>query len=155
MARPNDRDKKAIEQRRAENGKRRVAAAEREKRVQVQVESIVNDALKRPRVGDALPDLPALVERLERAYDLAMVTNQPGMAIKAIEVEARLLGYMIERSAVMHGKVDAGPLLGSVEDNRRALIEEMRQTLGTERTDRMIAIYEGKAEPTEDDESDE
>lgn len=150
VGKPDKKQRAAIDKRKADHHKNRLAAAEQEARITRQVEALVGDALKRPRTPDTLPDLPALIEKLERIYDLALLIRMPTAAIKAIELEGRLLGLLIERSAtaVLHTRSDSSPILGDPADNRMKLIEDLRQQLGSARADAVIAAYEGRQPDT-------
>jgi hypothetical protein len=92
-----------------------------------------------------LPDLPELITKLDAAYELAMVTKQPGFACKCIELQGRLLGLMVERSAVVHGRMDnAVSLQGDTAENRRRILESMRERFGSEKTQRFLEVLEDK-----------
>jgi hypothetical protein len=123
----------------------------------LQVEEIVADALKRPRDPSALPDLPALSARLDAVFDLAMSLRLPGQAAKAIEIQSRLLGLMIEKSAtaILHMRAESTSLVGDTSELRRQAIEDLREMLGSSKADKIVALIEGKAEPVEDEDGDQ
>lgn len=61
MARPNDRDRRGIEARKAANQRARDKAARREAAINDRVQQIYDDALKRIKTREGLPDVSALV----------------------------------------------------------------------------------------------
>jgi hypothetical protein len=67
------------------------------------LQQICDDALKRIKTREGLPDVPALVERLDAAYEMAMVTRQPNAAVNAIMAQGRLLGLIIDRQISKNG----------------------------------------------------
>src|SRR5215813_6156435 len=103
MPRPSPSDRRKIEARRKANAKLRDDAAEREKRVAAQVEKIVSGALVRSRGCEALPDVPELIQQLEEARLLAMASGQAKAAVDAVMAQGRLLGLVVDRSAVAVG----------------------------------------------------
>ncbi len=116
------------------NAKRRDDEAAREKRAAVRVQKIISTALDRPR--KTLPGLHDLIERLEAAYDLAMATNQAKSAIDATMATGRLLGLVIDKSAVAIGDLREKP------KTWEETIEEMRNNIGDKRTEIFLEAME-------------
>jgi hypothetical protein len=59
----------------------------------VRVQKIIDVALEHSRMAplDVLPDLPEIMGKLERAFQLAMATRQPGHAVVAAMAQATSL----------------------------------------------------------------
>jgi hypothetical protein len=155
VARPSPAERRARDERRAANAAKRAEAAQQNERIAQRVEAIVSDALRRPTRRDGLPDLPELIAKCDAAYELSMVARLPGYAIRAVELQAQLLGMLVDRQAIVHGRVEGNVLHGSVEDNRRQVLERMRERYGSAKTQRLLEVLEDKStiegEAIEDD----
>jgi DnaJ-domain-containing protein 1 len=132
MPRPDRETKRGIEQRRAANAKLRDDAAAREKQMQARVQSIIATALDRPRLQDTLPGLHDLIQRLEAAYDLAMAATQPKAAIDATMAMGRLLGLVIDRSAVA---------IGDLREAKEEAIRNLEEEIGPAAFDRVMKMH--------------
>jgi hypothetical protein len=103
MARPSKTERKAIEERREKYRLEREAAAERERASHQQIARLVEASQQAPK--PALPDVAELVRRLEeiRAIAMSAIPPQTGPAVQCIVAEAKILGLMLDRQAVMTG----------------------------------------------------
>jgi hypothetical protein len=162
MARPNDEERRGREQRRAANQRARDETHERDKMIRTRVDRLVSDALDRSKRSDDLPDRAEIIARLEEARHVALSCWPPQCqaAANCAMYEAKLLGYVIEQTAV--GSPEEFPVLtGSTEEAERAVIERLRERVGSKATDRFVAmirdmrdegvIIESKSEPSEDE----
>jgi hypothetical protein len=93
------------------------------------------DNAKKNRNG-AEPDLPGLLARLDRAFDMAMATRQPGHAVSAIMASAKLLGLVVEKSVTAVGSTrEFADLHGNTIEQQRQVIERLRQRVGSQATE--------------------
>jgi hypothetical protein len=140
MPRPSPNERRKIEARRKANAQIRDTEAERKKQMDARVQSIISAALDRPRSRELLPDLHSLLEKLESAYDLAMATNQANSAIAATMAMGRLLGLVIDKSAVaVAGQVSVfGAGSRKEPQTIEDLVDDIRETLGPRATQRFI-----------------
>jgi hypothetical protein len=83
-----------------------------------------------------LPTVPDLVDKLEKAYALAMATSQPVAAVSATMAIGRLLGLVIDRSAVAIAQVGPERFHGDIEVQREAVFERIRERVGSARAER-------------------
>jgi hypothetical protein len=101
-----------------------------------QVEQIVNGALVRSRGREALPNVAELIQQLEEARHLAMATSQPKAAIDATMAMGRLLGLVIDRSAVAVGSPD------DFRKTQEQIIQDMREAIGDGPTQQFLEAME-------------
>jgi hypothetical protein len=145
MPRPSDEERKRIERRRAEGKRRLDAAAKQEAAINTHVQSICNAALGLAKGRD----LETLLAKLDVAYDLAMTCRQPGAAVNAVLAQGRLMGLLVDRSAVLHAQAGSGGeqgadfLLGDIEANRAQLLEMLREKMGSNRATRLVEFMRG------------
>jgi hypothetical protein len=160
MPRPDKETRKRIEARRAENKKKRDDAVAREKqtvarvskvvddaraahekRVAARVSKIVDDALDRTRARDTLPDIAELVAQLDEARMAALACYPPqaGAAVAATMAAAKLLGYVVDKSAVAIGDFREGKPQTTEE-----LIADMRDQHGEEAAQRFLDFIENE-----------
>jgi hypothetical protein len=90
MARPSPNERKKIDANRAAKAKIKSEVDAREQRTRDRVDQIVTTALSCTGSRDVLPTVPDLVEKLEKAYALAMATSQPVAAVSATMAIGRL-----------------------------------------------------------------
>jgi hypothetical protein len=128
MPRPNRQEKNRLEQRRQQKAKLRADGAGREQRTADQVKQLVDAALTRTR-RDALPNLPDLIEQLQeaRAIALACYPPQTGPAIASTMAQAKLLGFVVDRSAVAVGT----PQQFQVAKSEADVLEDLRERIGS------------------------
>ena len=138
MPRPDKETRKRIEANKKRNAALRDDAAEREKRVAAQVEKIVSGALVRSRGREALPNVPELIQQLEEARLLAMASGQAKAAVDAVMAQGRLLGLVIDRSAV----AVAGVGFGGQAKTHDEIIRDMRESIGNEATQQFLQAIE-------------
>jgi hypothetical protein len=148
MPRPSPNERRKIEARKKANAMRRNDEASREKRVAAQVEKIVSGALTRTRGREAvLPDLPELLERLEEARLLAMASGQANAAVAATMAEAKLCGYVIDKSQsaiAVAGSIGVSGM-GSRKEPQTIedIVEDMRENLGDRAAQTFIVLLRG------------
>jgi hypothetical protein len=112
--------------------------------VHARVRGLVENALSRAR--DPMPDLQELVMQLDEARQVAMTAYPPQVnaAVNAIMSTAKLLGFVIDRqqvAAVVGGPQDFN-VHGPFEDRERAVIERLRERVGSRNADRFMAFIE-------------
>jgi hypothetical protein len=136
MPRPSPNERRKIEARKRVNEKIRLDAAAHDERVKLQVEGIINGTLARTRGREAvLPDLPELLERLEEARLLAMASGQANAAVAAVMAEAKLCGFVIDKSAVAHADFRMGK-------TKEDVINDLREAIGDGPTQQFLKIVE-------------
>jgi hypothetical protein len=150
MPRPNDKERKRIEARKAANRKVVEAAAKREQELHQQVQAICTDALQHVKNRNGLPDTQALIERLDATYQLAMVCKQPSAAVAAILAEAKILGLLVDRSAVLHANANTHDhsmidLTGSIDEVRERLLGELSERVGSRKAKLIAPILASRA----------
>jgi hypothetical protein len=92
--------------------------------------------LARTRGREAvLPDLPELLERLEEARLLAMASGQANAAVAAVMAEAKLCGFVIDKSAVAHADFRMGK-------TKEDVINDLREAIGDGPTQQFLKIVE-------------
>jgi hypothetical protein len=138
MARPSPNERKKIDVNRAAKAKIKSEVDAREQRTRDRVDQIVTTALSRTGSRDVLPTVPDLVEKLEKAYALAMATSQPVAAVSATMAIGRLLGLVIDRSAGAIAQVGHG----DIEVQREAVFERIRERVGSARAERFITFMQ-------------
>jgi len=136
MPRPSPNEKRKIEARRKANAKLRDDNAEREKAVAVRVQRIVSDALDRSRARETLPDVAEVIARLEdaRMAALACYPPQANAAVNAAMAQAKVLGYVVDKSAVA---------VGSPEDfvkTEEEVLQNMRERVGNRATETFVKL---------------
>jgi hypothetical protein len=89
-----------------------------------------------------LPDINNLVEKLERAYCLACAKELPAAMVMAATAQARLLGLIVDRQAVVHAHVDPAVLQGSIEEGRQRIFEKLAERVGSHKARRALAFIE-------------
>jgi hypothetical protein len=156
MPRPSDRDRKRIEANRKANAARRDDEAKREKqtaarvskivgdaraahekRVAARVSKIFDDALDRTRARDTLPDIAELVAQLDEARMAALACYPPqaGAAVAATMAAAKLLGYVIDKSAVAVADF-------RTPKTREDVLNDLREAIGDGPTQQFLEIVE-------------
>jgi hypothetical protein len=148
MARPSESEKRRIEARKKANEKIRLDAAAHDERVKLQVEQIINGTLARTRGREAaLPDLPELIERLEEARLLAMAAGQPGAAVAATMAEAKLCGFVVDKSQSAVAVAGAFSISGAKNRGEpqtvEEIVEDLRESLGDRGVQRFIQLLDG------------
>jgi hypothetical protein len=142
MARPSPNERKLIDANRAAKAKIKSEVDAREQRTRDRVDQIVTTTLSRTGSRDGLPTVPDLVEKLEKAYALAMATSQPVAAVSATMAIGRLLGLVIDRSAVAIAQVGPERFHGDIEVQREAVFERIRERVGSARAERFITFMQ-------------
>ena len=138
MPRPSPEDRKRIERRRAEGKKRLDAAARQEAAINTQVQNICNKALGLSKTRD----LETLLTKLDVIFDLAMTCRQPGAEVNAVLAQGKLMGMLVDRSAVLQAQAGGGgeqriDLTGDIDGKREELIEALREQMGSNRATRL------------------
>ncbi len=142
MARPSPNERNKIDANRAAKAKIKSEVDAREQRTRDRVDQIVTTALSRTGSRDGLPTVPDLVEKLEKAYALAMATSQPVAAVSATMATGRLLGLVIDRSAVAIAQVGPERFHGDIEVQREAVFERIRERVGSARAQWFITFMQ-------------
>jgi hypothetical protein len=137
MPRPSDRDRKRIEANRKANAARRDDEAKREKQAAARVQKIISNALDRPRTREMLPDLHSLIEKLESAYDLAMASGQAKSAVDATMAMGRLLGLVVDKSAIAVGDFRMGK-------TKEEILNDLQESIGEGPTRRFMDFIESE-----------
>src|SRR5258708_5294666 len=135
MPRPDKETKKRIEARRRSNQVGRDDAAAREKQAAARVQKIISSALDRPRMRDTLPDLHNLIEKLESAFDLAMASGQAKSAVDATMAMGRLLGLVVDKSAIAVADF-------RTPQTREDVINDLRESIGDGPTQQFLDMVE-------------
>ena len=142
MARPSESEKRRIAARKAANEKIRLDAAAHDERVKLQVEQIINGTLARTRGRETvLPDLPELLERLEEARLLAMASGQANAAVAAVMAEAKLCGFVIDKSQsaiAVAGQISVGGAGPGKDATINDLVEDVREHIGLRQAQKFI-----------------
>jgi len=125
MARPDAATAAGIERRRDERLKLHAEVEGRKAEAAAQITAIAEGqaVVAAARPADELPTLPDLIRKLEAAYVLALQTAQPGPATNAVMAMGRLLGFVVERSAVAVQHVD-GPLAFDEDEKTFARVRD-------------------------------
>jgi hypothetical protein len=146
MPRPSPSERRRIEARKKANEKIRLDAAAHEERVKLQVEQIISGTLARTRGREAtLPDLPELLERLEEARLLAMASGQANAAVAATMAEAKLCGFVIDKSqsaVAIAGQIAVGGIGSQKFESIEDIVEDMREHLGDRAAQKFLKTME-------------
>jgi hypothetical protein len=125
------------------------AVLEQRRRHERQIADIEAEAneLARRAIQEGYSREMALVE-LESARLGAMKSFpiQAQAAVNATLAKAKLMGLIIDKQAILHGtRSGTGGMMdlhGDVREARRQVIESLRERFGTEKTARLLAVFE-------------
>ncbi len=152
LPRPSPEQRRKIEANKLRNAKIRDDLAARERRIVAKVSEITDGALEASRrAAISLPDLQNIIDKLERAYCLAAAKEMPIAMKECAMSQARLMGLIIDRSAVMHANVSATNLHGDVDEQRQALIERFAEKHGTKQARLLTRAIAWAREHADDD----
>jgi hypothetical protein len=144
---PKKNERKRKRQSRADRDKiRRMLdehAAKDRHRHEHMVDKLLRDANERVgRLKTSGYDVDECLAELEEARVAALTAWPPqtGAAVQASMGKARVAGLIVDKQAILHGRVSASTLHGDIADNRNQLIERLREKHGSSIVDRFIAF---------------
>jgi hypothetical protein len=146
MPRPSPNDRRKIEARKKANARLRAEQTDKDALIRKRVEGLLDNALNRSRARDRelLPDVAEIVEQLAEARIMALSVYPPQTqaAINASMATARLLGYVIDKSAVaVAGQVSVfGAGSRKEPQSIEEVIEDFRESHGDRAAQRYIEI---------------
>jgi hypothetical protein len=157
MPRPSPEQRKKIEANRVIKHKIKADMDARDAQTFKRVQTIIDGALDHSRKAKLeLPDLIEIMQKLERAYQLALATSQPGHAVAAAMAQAKLRGFIVDQQITAIGAPSDFSLQGDIDEVREHLVERLSERLGSRKARKMIEFLERlRKEPDDAIERDE